>query len=575
MTANAVIVYETDAFDANRKKVMGRHVAGASFLEGFGRYADVERICGMTVGHDGPRTFREAIERSYDRRTASGRPEVLTLKPGDYQSVGRVGALFTPDPNLNVHATYRRYSDPRGFSITGITHTISSHAAMDAIGSYLTGPVQSWDALICTSTSVVAMVQRLLEAKADYLEERVGKRPDPLVQLPVIPLGVDVPRFRDLGMNSANRKALRDRLGVAEEDVVFLFFGRLVMHAKAHPEPMLRAMQMAAERLSQEPSKTAGSGGAQPKLHFIFTGQFPSDLIENGFRAMPNTVCPDVGVHFLDGADRSMADSSWAAADIFMSLSDNIQESFGITPIEAMAAGLPCIVSDWDGYKDTVLDGETGFRIPCITPSEGAGQSLARGYETGSVTYDRYVGYAAQVTAVSIERTAETIFRLASDPDLRRSLGMAAQRRAQSVFDWSNIIPAYQSLWSELTERRNHAAMVAAVKPGRVNPDRLDPFFLFAGHPTRTIRGTDRIRVTDTGLLPQVLSNPVNTFALEFVAQQESFEVLIAALDVFDPNGISLSACTAKLQHIPPVIVMRMVLWLAKYGLVEIEEASS
>jgi len=29
-----------------------------------------------------------------------------------------------------------------------------------------------------------------------------------------------------------------------------------------------------------------------------------------------------------------------------------------------MASGLPVLVSDWDGYKDTVIDGETGYRIP-------------------------------------------------------------------------------------------------------------------------------------------------------------------------------------------------------------------
>ena len=417
------------------------------------------------------------------------------------------------------------------------------------------------------------MVRRLLDAKADYLEERIGKRPDPLVQMPIIPLGVDVSKFQALGRDSAARKALRERLGVAEEDVVVLFFGRLVMHAKAHPEPMLRAMQMAAERLSQTPRASTGSRGTPPKLHFIFTGQFPSELIENGFRAMPNTVCPDVGVHFLDGADRLMAASSWAAADIFMSLSDNIQESFGITPIEAMAAGLPCIVSDWDGYKDTVVDGETGFRIPCIGPPDGVGQSLARGYETGSVTYDRFIGYAAQVTAVSIQRTADMVFRLASDPELRRRLGEAAHRRAQDVFDWSTIVPSYQELWSDLAERRTHATEVAPVKPGRVNPERLDPFYLFAGHPTRMLALSDRVRSVDPARLPQVLSNPVNTFALEFVAQQASVEGVLAALEASDPNGISLSDCMSKLPHIPPVIVTRMILWLAKYGVVEIEEA--
>ena len=40
-----------------------------------------------------------------------------------------------------------------------------------------------------------------------------------------------------------------------------------------------------------------------------------------------------------------------------------MQESFGLTPIEAMAAGLPRVISDWDGYRDSVNDGEDGFLI--------------------------------------------------------------------------------------------------------------------------------------------------------------------------------------------------------------------
>ena len=49
---------------------------------------------------------------------------------------------------------------------------------------------------------------------------------------------------------------------------------------------------------------------------------------------------------FLDGREPEIRINIWSAADIFISLSDNIQETFGLTPIEAMANGLPAIVSD-------------------------------------------------------------------------------------------------------------------------------------------------------------------------------------------------------------------------------------
>ena len=57
----------------------------------------------------------------------------------------------------------------------------------------------------------------------------------------------------------------------------------------------------------------------------------------------------------------------WASADLFLSLVDNPQETFGLAPVEAMAAGIP-VIGDWDGYRFTVSDGVEGFRIPTLAP---------------------------------------------------------------------------------------------------------------------------------------------------------------------------------------------------------------
>jgi glycosyltransferase involved in cell wall biosynthesis len=79
------------------------------------------------------------------------------------------------------------------------------------------------------------------------------------------------------------------------------------------------------------------------------------------------------------------------AADLFISLADNIQETFGLTPVEAMAAELPVLVTDWDGYRETVRDGMDGFRIPTWMPPPTFGQDLAVGYALGLLSYDQYV----------------------------------------------------------------------------------------------------------------------------------------------------------------------------------------
>jgi glycosyltransferase involved in cell wall biosynthesis len=41
-----------------------------------------------------------------------------------------------------------------------------------------------------------------------------------------------------------------------------------------------------------------------------------------------------------------------------------VDEDFGITPVEAMAAGKCVLATDEGGYRETVVDGRTGFLLP-------------------------------------------------------------------------------------------------------------------------------------------------------------------------------------------------------------------
>ena len=54
-----------------------------------------------------------------------------------------------------------------------------------------------------------------------------------------------------------------------------------------------------------------------------------------------------------------------------------MQESFGLAPIEAMAAGLPVIASDWDGLRDTVSP-DVGIRVPTLSTRSAQTAEQAR-----------------------------------------------------------------------------------------------------------------------------------------------------------------------------------------------------
>jgi alpha-maltose-1-phosphate synthase len=218
-------------------------------------------------------------------------------------------------------------------------------------------------------------------------------------------------------------------------------------------------------------------------------GWFASKAIEQAFRAGAAAACPHVRCVFTDGRLDLSRRNSWAAADLFISLSDNIQETFGLSPVEAMAAGLPVVVSDWDGYKDTVRDGIDGFRIPTWMPPPGTGAALAQAHECGLDTYDMYCGLACQHVALDHRVLVDRLAVLANDAALRSKLGEAGRERARTVFDWNVVYRGYQGLWRELDRLRPaQSAADGAAPPPVVSPSRLDPFLAFGHYPTRSIR---------------------------------------------------------------------------------------
>ncbi|MEQ9334069.1 glycosyltransferase family 4 protein [Thalassobaculum sp.] len=289
--------------------------------------------------------------------------------------------------------------------------------------------------------------------------------------LPLVPLGVDGARLAALADRPAVRAALREELGIGPDDVLVLWVGRLSFFEKAFPQPMFRAVEEAA--------RSSGK-----RIHFALAGWFPgADADRRRYEQAARAYAPSVPVHFLDGGDRDRVGSLWAAADVFLSLIDNVQETFGITPIEAMAAGLPEVVSDWDGYRYTVRDGEDGFLIPTlIGPAGRFGESIAIRHALQMESYQSYVGMVAHSTAVHVGRAAAALAELARSPGLRRRMGAAGRARVRETFDWAVVAGQVNALVDELAAIRATAETAPA---GRApNPVGGDPYRAFAGFAT-------------------------------------------------------------------------------------------
>jgi glycosyltransferase involved in cell wall biosynthesis len=102
-------------------------------------------------------------------------------------------------------------------------------------------------------------------------------------------------------------------------------------------------------------------------------------------------------------------------------------EGFSNAVLECMASGLPMVVTDVGGNAEAVIDGETGLVVPPHNPAA--------------------LGAA--------------IVRLAHDPELRRSMGKRAKKRAADEFSFTMSLDQYCALYEELLARKDRERGVA------------------------------------------------------------------------------------------------------------------
>lgn len=536
------VLFEPDGYVLEGPKLMGRQSAGNSFLRALLKDSSERRVWAYSPNRRSGDVFSELakeIEPSVEARW---------LSPSDFDSLSQIDALFLPGPNLLDAANLRLRMGPRSYSLAGITHTTATDRSMRSICDLLTAPVFPWDALICTSRAVLSTVRTVLEQQAEYLRWRLKADRLDFPRLPLIPLGVHTDEYVFSPPQKANS---RQTLGISDDEIVLLYVGRLSFHAKAHPHAMFTALNQAAKNLGK-------------KIVLIQCGWFTNENIDSAFKQGADDYCENVRVIWTDGREIEERTNSWASADIFISLSDNIQETFGLTPIEAMAAGLPVIATDWNGYRDTIHDGEDGFLIPTWMPSVPRGEHFAARYEAGIDSYDRYCGLTCQTVSIDHRALANALERLILDEDLRRIMGERGRQRAKSEYDWSVIIKMYFDLWQDLSEVRKHHPDTHVEGAPRCSPSRLDPYDLFASYPTNAIEPHTTVNLAvDDGSLEAIANHPLFSYARGRILSIEQLQSLLQAAR--DPADSSLLEVSRKAGVALDDAIIGAA-WLAKIG---------
>ncbi len=176
----------------------------------------------------------------------------------------------------------------------------------------------------------------LTSAMEETQQQKWGFKP-PVV---VIPNGSNIDRFQAL----PQRGELRQRLGISQDAPVTLYVGRL------HKEKRITLILEAFALISQEATDA----------HLIFIGPDQDGSGEQA-RIQAHRIGLADHVHFtglLAGSDLLQA---YADADLLLLLSH--RENFGMVVVEAMAAGLPVLLSEDVGLAAEVRDSGAGFVV--------------------------------------------------------------------------------------------------------------------------------------------------------------------------------------------------------------------
>jgi glycosyltransferase involved in cell wall biosynthesis len=550
-------VYVPSNFQS-RKEMFGIDVANLGFFRALAQSSDFSELWFLLHGRVTP---EELKARFLHETEVSG--QIHTTGLFNATAIRTAGTLLRGTANLSDLAWLRRErSGDTAYSLVGLIHCVAPPALRQEIANAATAPTQPWDALICTSPAVRDVVSEMFAQWSDYLAMRFAGnrklRPVPL--LPLIPLGVECDRIAAAAARPEARSQLRAQLALSSDDILVLWVGRLSFFEKAFPQSMFQAMEEAQAR-------------SRARLHLAMTGWFPkAEAHRELYLQAAQAHAPSIKLHLLDGTNRKTVEDSWAAADIFLSLVDNIQETFGIAPVEAMAAGLPAVISDWNGYRSTVRNNQDGFLIPTLGAPAGLGRAIVLRHIFRFATYQTYAAEVAQHTAINVAAAGEAIASLADNAELRRRMGEAGRARARSAFDWSVIMRKFAEVVLELEAiRRTAAGFEAAGRDHRTSPTQADPFAEFAGYASNVLTADTVLRQragADVERLRQLQKVELNTIgaALRSGASAEAILSRVA-----QKGELTVREALVGIPEDKQRPLLLTMMWLCKIGLLDWE----
>ena len=222
----------------------------------------------------------------------------------------------------------------------------------------------------------------------------------PASRMRMIPCGFDPDELQPV-----TRAAARAHLALPDDRPIVLQLGRMV--PRKGVDTVIRALGLLERRYRLSPLLliVGGESATPDPVRTPEIGRLQRIAADEGVSA---------DVQFVGQRPRSELRYFYSASDVFVTMP--WYEPFGITPVEAMACGIPVIGARVGGVQYSVEDGRTGFLVE----------------------------------ARNADALARRLAHVFSDPSIRRLLGKRARRRAWERFTWEQISRSLADLYAEV-----------------------------------------------------------------------------------------------------------------------------
>lgn len=527
------------SFGAGR--VNGLDAANRNFIKSVIEHGEFDEFHFFMAGK-----ARVAFEREY-AETAAGVSRSIRVRLFTFLDIPRLfaqtryAAFHAGDAYIQHVAWLRKAYAPAPFPITGAVNTLSTDPSMGDFLNLLCAPVLPCDAMISSSKAGKEALLHIFAALGRRSEGGGAVLPKSFIgKLPVIPHGVDEARFHPV--TAEERAELRSAFNLPLDKPVVLALGRISLNSKMDLFPLIEAFTRVDPKGEAVLLIAGAVDGEQEYLwRLLQRGE------ELGLKDRLK-----IQLNFKDEDKAAL----YQACDVFVSPADNLQETFGLAPVEAMACGVPVVLSDWSGYRELITDGDEGFLAP--TYWGGCDEEIG-----AAAFFDPVFAHTAFAQSVAVDRDVlvNRLSRLLGDGELRETMGRAARERAVKRFAASKIPAQYNALWRELG--------VAAERINWTGPSGRHGFLpyceVFRHFAAKRIEDGALVVMTERGM--RAVDGGESVFMPEAMESLLSFD-LVARVIELSAEAVKAGELRKKLSDIGNVEYH--LLWMLKRGLIKL-----